>query len=280
VRESPQTALLRRLLPIGAAVSISEILEQTQTKCTELPLLVRSLEEGGFVFRTTEREISLVGEPDALVPEAIRARLRTLAMGRDIVVFRETSSTNDRVRQAGISGAAEGLAIFAESQTRGRGTYGRKWASGGGDGLWFSILLRSRMRANELPGLVRLAAVACAEVIERWVGRRVHIKPPNDLILGEGKLAGFLLETSNGWDFQVLGIGINTRSAPSLPGYPTAAMEQFSIAKVSRNALAADLLDGLDDWYYNKSGDQVELAFENRCIDRGRAGSPSRPVSG
>ena len=71
----------------------------------------------------------------------------------------------------------------------------------------------------------------------------------------------------NAWDFQLLGIGINTRSAPSLPCYPTAAMEQFSIAKISRNALAAELLDGLESWYFNKSGDQVELAFESRCID-------------
>jgi hypothetical protein len=44
-------------------------------------------------------------------------------------------------------------------------------------------------------------------------------------------------------------------------------MEQFSIAKISRNALAAELLDGLENWYFNKSGDQVELAFESRCKD-------------
>ena len=266
MRESPETAILRRLLPIGTVVSVSEILEQTQIKGAELPLLVRSLEEAGFIFRMSEGEISLEGEPDSLAPQAILARLRTLAIGRDIVVFRETSSTNDRVRQAGVAGVAEGLAIFAESQTKGRGTYGRKWVSGDGDGLWFSILLRSRVQATELPRLVRLAAVACAEVIEQSVGRRVHIKPPNDLILGNGKLAGFLLETSNGWDFQVLGIGINIRSAPSLPGYPTAAMEQFSIAKISRNVLAAELLGGLEKWYFNKSGDEVDLAFESRCV--------------
>jgi BirA family biotin operon repressor/biotin-[acetyl-CoA-carboxylase] ligase len=265
VRESPETAVLRRLLPIGTVVSVSQILEQ-EKECAELALLVRGLEEAGFIFEMTEREISLVAEPDSLVPQAILARLRTMVIGRDVVVFRQTSSTNDRARQAGISGAAEGLAIFAESQTKGRGTYGRKWLSGDGDGLWFSILLRSRMRADELPRLVRMAAVACAEVVERSVGRRVHIKPPNDLVLGNGKLGGFLLETSNGWDFQVLGIGINTRSAPWLPGYPTAAMQQFSIGKISRNALAAEVLGGLENWYLNKSGDQVEVAFESRCI--------------
>jgi BirA family transcriptional regulator, biotin operon repressor / biotin---[acetyl-CoA-carboxylase] ligase len=261
VRDFPELALLRLLFPIGTVVS----LEQAGLERPELLLLIRSLEEAGFIFCVTEREFSLVREPDLLAPQAILARLHTRTIGRDVVVFRETSSTNDRVRQAGVSGAAEGLAIFAETQTRGRGTHGRKWISTAGDGLLFSILLRSRIPPNELPRLVRLAAVACAEVIERSVTRPVQIKPPNDLILENGKLAGFLLETSNGWDFQVLGIGINIRSAPSLPDYPTVAMEQFSMTRISRNVLAAELLDGLEDWYLNKSSEKVELAFDKRA---------------
>jgi BirA family biotin operon repressor/biotin-[acetyl-CoA-carboxylase] ligase len=266
VHDSPEIALLRHLFPIGKVASVREILHQPGIKVPELISSIRSLEDIGFVFRRTDNEISLAEEPDSLAPQAISARLHTAALGRDIVVFRETSSTNDRVRQAGISGAREGLAIFAESQTKGRGTYGRKWVSGTGDGLWFSILLRRRIGPNELPRLVRLAAVACAEVVERSIGKIVHIKPPNDLVLGNGKLAGFLLETSNSWDFQVLGIGINIRSAPWLPDYPTAAMQQFSMNKISRNALAAELLDGIEDWYLNKWGDQVEVAFKSRCI--------------
>ena len=201
MHNSPEIALLRHLFPIGKVASLREILQQTGIKILELLSSIESLEDTGFVFRRTDNEISLVAEPDSLAPQAISARLHTAAIGRDIVVFRETSSTNDLVRQAGISGAREGLAIFAERQTKGRGTYGRKWVSGAGDGLWFSILLQSRIEAKELPRLVQLAAVACAEVVERSVGRIVHIKPPNDLVLGNSKLAGFLLETSNSWDF-------------------------------------------------------------------------------
>ena len=266
MHDSPEITLLRHLLPIGKVASLREVLQQTGIKIPELLSSIRSLEETGFVFRRTDSEISLAAEPDSLAPQAILARLHTAAIGRDVVVFRETSSTNDRVRQAGISGALEGLAIFAEGQTKGRGTYGRKWVSGAGDGLWFSILLRSRIEPNEFPRLVQLAAVACAEVVERSVGRIVHIKPPNDLVLANGKLAGFLLETSNSWDFQVLGIGINIRSAPWLHDCPTAAMQQFSMNKISRNALAAELLAGIEDWYLNKWGNQVELAFKSRCI--------------
>ena len=264
--DSLEITVLRHLFPIGKVASLREILKQTGIKTPELLSSIRSLEGAGFVFHKADSEISLTAEPDSLARQAILARLHTAVIGRDIVVFRETSSTNDRVRQAGLSGAAEGLAIFSEGQTKGRGTYGRKWVSETGDGLWFSILLRSRIKPNELPKLVRLAAVACAEVVERSVGKIVQIKPPNDLVLGNGKLAGFLLETSNRWDFQVLGIGINVRSAPWLPEYPTAAMQQFSMTKISRNALAAELLNEIEDWYLNKWGDPMELAFQSRCV--------------
>ena len=264
--DPPEISLLRRLLPIGEVASLEEISDQTGLQRSELLFLVHSLEQTGFVFRKSEGEISLLEEPDCLVPQAIRARLRTTTFGRNVVVLRETSSTNDRARQAGLSGAAEGWTVFAESQTAGRGTYGRKWISVAGAGLWFSVLLRSRIEPTQLSRLVRLAAVACAEAIERSIGRAVQIKLPNDLMLENGKFAGFLLETSSGWDFQVLGIGINVRSAPWLPDRSTAALEQFSSAGIGRNALAAELLDGLESWYYGKSEDQVERAFENRLI--------------
>jgi BirA family transcriptional regulator, biotin operon repressor / biotin---[acetyl-CoA-carboxylase] ligase len=260
MRDSSDLALLRLFYPIGTMISP----EKTGLEGAKFRSLISSLQRAGFVFNVTEREFSLLREPELLSPHAILARLRTNTIGRDVIVFRETSSTNDRVKQAGLFGANEGLAIFAETQSNGRGTYGRKWVSRAGDGLWFSILLRSRILPNELPWLVRLAAVACAEVIERSVAKPVRIKPPNDLFLENGKLAGFLLETSNDWNFQVLGIGINIRSAPLLPGSPTAAMDQFSRTPISRNSLAAELLEGLENWYLSKSSEKVELAFESR----------------
>ena len=168
-------------------------------------VFMEGLRQSGFIFSQTEKTIQAVKEPESLLPEMILAGLRTQTIGRDVLVFRETSSTNDRARQAGVAGAGEGLVIFAESQTGGRGTRGRKWVSTAGVGLWFSILLRTRVPVAQWPLLVQMAAVACAEAIEKWVEQTVRIKPPNDLILGDGKLAGFLLETSNTWDFQVLG---------------------------------------------------------------------------
>ena len=137
--------------------------------------------------------------------------------------------------------------IFAESQTAGgghavgNGCQLRASASG------FRFFSEHGFRPAQWTLLVQMAAVACAEVVEKWVGQTVRIKPPNDLMLGGGKLAGFLLETSNTWDFQVLGIGLNVRSAPAIEGYPTAAVEQFTGVRLSRTALAADLLNHFEN---------------------------------
>jgi BirA family transcriptional regulator, biotin operon repressor / biotin---[acetyl-CoA-carboxylase] ligase len=256
--------LLRRLLQAGTGIDLTILRNQTSIESDELPVVVESLRQCGFHFSQTNKTISIVEEPEALIPEMILARLQTNTIGRDVLVFRETSSTNDRARQAGSAGAGEGLVIFAESQTGGRGTRGRKWVSMAGDGLWFSILLRTQIPPEQWPLLVRMAAVACAEAVEKWVGQTVRIKPPNDLILDGGKLAGFLLETSNTWDFQVLGIGLNVRSAPVIDGYPTAAVEQFARGRVCRAVLAADFLNRFEYWYLKRPLAEISIAFDNR----------------
>jgi BirA family transcriptional regulator, biotin operon repressor / biotin---[acetyl-CoA-carboxylase] ligase len=260
----PREIALIRLLPVGRPIELGELLERTGIHSDELPVFMEGLGQSGFVFSQTEKTIQAVKEPESLLPEMILAGLRTQTIGRDVLVFRETSSTNDRARQAGIAGADEGLVIFAESQTGGRGTRGRKWVSTAGVGLWFSILLRTRVPVAQWPLLVKMAAVACAEAIEKWVEQTVRIKPPNDLMLGGGKLAGFLLETSNTWDFQVLGIGLNVRSAPVIDGYMTAAVEQFARGRVSRAALAAELLNRFEMWYLERTLAEMLSAFECR----------------
>jgi BirA family biotin operon repressor/biotin-[acetyl-CoA-carboxylase] ligase len=208
----------------------------------------------------------LVNEPDSLVPQSVVALLGTRIIGRDVLVFRETSSTNDLARQAGKGGEQEGIVFFAERQTSGRGTRGREWISRSNQGLWFSILLRSRLPLDECPVLIQMAAVSAAEAIERWSEKPVLIKAPNDLYLGGGKLGGFLLETSNGWDFQVLGIGINVRSAPEVERYPTAALDQFSKMPVPLAQLAAEFLNRFEDWYLRAPLEAVFRTFAVRQI--------------
>jgi hypothetical protein len=109
MRDPKEVELLRRLLPAGKVMDRAELFEQLGIQSEELPLLVECLQECGFVFRQTEKTIEIIEEPEFLVPEIILAGLQTKTIGRDVVVFRETTSTNDRIRQAGVAGVAEGL---------------------------------------------------------------------------------------------------------------------------------------------------------------------------
>jgi BirA family transcriptional regulator, biotin operon repressor / biotin---[acetyl-CoA-carboxylase] ligase len=256
--------VLRSLLRSGSGMSLSALIQQFDGDAAALHAVIESLERDGYRFERTATIVRLQSEPGAVRPQSIRARLTTHTIGRELYVFRETASTNDLVRRAGNGNATEGVVFFAEQQTAGRGTHGRNWVSQPNQGLWFSILLRSKFAVDQWPVLVRMAALAAAESAERWIDSRIRIKPPNDLILGGGKLAGFLLETSNAWNFQVLGIGMNVRSAPQIEGYPTSALDEFAKRPVFLAELAAQILNRFEDWYLRESIELVDEAFQAR----------------
>ena len=130
MRDPREIELIRLLLPAGRPIRLGELLERTGIHADELPVFMEDFRQSEFVYSQTENTIQALKEPESLLPEMILAGLQTHTIGRDVLVFRETSSTNDRARQAGVAGAGEGLVVFAESQTGGRGTRGRKWVHG------------------------------------------------------------------------------------------------------------------------------------------------------
>jgi BirA family biotin operon repressor/biotin-[acetyl-CoA-carboxylase] ligase len=256
--------LLRFLLRSNEGTPLTDLKDQISGDAAVLQAVIEGLERDGYRFDKTGQSIRLLSEPDALRPQSITARLTTHTIGREIYVFRETTSTNDLARRAGIGKATEGVVFFAEQQTAGRGTRGRNWVSQPNQGLWFSILLRSSLPVDQWPVLVQMAALASAEAARQWAGTPIGIKPPNDLVLAGGKLAGFLLETSNAWNFQVLGIGINVRSSPKIEGYPTSALDDFAKHRVPLTGLAAGILNRFEEWYLKKTIEAVDREFKAR----------------
>src|SRR5881392_773387 len=101
-----------------------------------------------------------------LTAEELQRSLGHSRIGHQLWLVEDTGSTNDLVWEAQAKGAAEGLVVFAERQTAGRGRHGRRWASAPGQGLWFSILLRPPFTMRESPALTSmLARVAAATII-------------------------------------------------------------------------------------------------------------------
>ncbi len=191
-----------------------------------------------------------------LLPAEIREGLQTSFLGREeIAYFRETDSTNNRAKERAAAGASEGTLVIAEAQTGGRGRKGRSWFSPPGEGLYVSLVLRPRISPVEAPKITLIAGIATAEtLIEAFPGRDVHIKWPNDVLVGAGKIAGILTEISSDMDrvgYLVSGLGLNVntrRFPPELEGIATSlAMETGRV--LDRAPLVRALLQRYETWY-------------------------------
>jgi BirA family biotin operon repressor/biotin-[acetyl-CoA-carboxylase] ligase len=161
----------------------------------------------------------LVSVPDVLHADDLLARLhKTKIIGRDIRVFEQTTSTNDVIEKLARDGVKEGVAVFAESQTKGRGRLGRKWISPAHKGLWFSLLLRPNLRPQEATKLTVASATALRRAIHFETGLNPEIKWPNDILIRGRKVAGILTEMSAELDriqHIILGIGVNVNTSAS-----------------------------------------------------------------
>jgi len=137
--------------------------------------------------------------------------LNTKRVGRSIFFKRSVGSTNSWARRFARLGACDGTVFLALRQTSGRGRLKRKWVSPAG-GLWFSVVLRPRLKSAEAFGLVFVASLAVAEVLEELYGLKTQVKWPNDVLVNSKKVCGILAETksdSKNVEYVVVGIGIN-----------------------------------------------------------------------
>jgi BirA family biotin operon repressor/biotin-[acetyl-CoA-carboxylase] ligase len=134
-----------------------------------------------------------------------------------VLYFDHIDSTNRLARQKALEGAPAGLAIRAGRQSAGRGQYDRSFASPPG-GLYFSLLLRPNMAMAQLPLITLAVGVACREVLFDQFKVEAGIKWPNDLYVGERKVAGILCESvlaeagQNVGPAVVAGVGLNVNS--------------------------------------------------------------------
>jgi BirA family biotin operon repressor/biotin-[acetyl-CoA-carboxylase] ligase len=223
----------------------------------------------------------LVSAPDALHADDLLARLgKTKIIGCDIQVFEQTTSTNDVVEKLARDGVREGAVVFAESQTKGRGRLGRVWLSPTHKGLWFSVLLRPKLRPQEATQLTVISATALRRAIKTVAGLSAEIKWPNDLLLGGKKVAGILTEMSAEVDrvrHAILGIGVDVnQDADEFPAELRKAATSLKLAggeEISRAELATEILRELDADYVRICGgkfSEVADEWEAACVTIGK----------
>lgn len=197
---------------------------------------------------------------DCLVADELQAKLGRSIIGSEIIVLEKTGSTNDAVLEMARD-ANEGLVLFAEQQTAGRGQRGNRWESPARKGLWFSMLLRPKIDINQSAQLTAWAAAAVSDSIQEEFLLETSIKLPNDIQINGRKLAGVLVEMraqEKRPHLAIVGIGINVNQ--SQQDFPEKLRDRaISLAvalsrQVDRQKFATILLRDLDRSYRERFG--------------------------
>jgi BirA family biotin operon repressor/biotin-[acetyl-CoA-carboxylase] ligase len=202
----------------------------------------------------------------------------------EISVAERTGSTNADLVARARTGAPEGLVRAAEEQTAGRGRMGRAWLSPPRAALTFSVLFRPQgVPPARLGWLPLLAGLATAGAVRQFSGLEAQLKWPNDVLIGQRKVAGILAEASGG--AVVVGIGLNVSTTRAeLPDTGPSSLKATSLllegsASLDRDVLLRQVLDDLERWYLGwrsvtRPGDPEEsglrAAYLRLCSTVGR----------
>lgn len=264
------------------AVSGAELSQQLGVSRAAIWARIQELRSLGYdIEASPHRGYRLLSAPDLLHADDLVSRLgKTKVIGRDIHVFQETTSTNDVVERFARDNLKEGVVVFAESQTKGRGRLGRKWMSPARKGLWFSVLLRPDLQPQETTQITVASATALRRAIQSHTGLKAEVKWPNDILVNGKKTAGILTELRAELDhvkYVILGIGVDVNLNPS--DFATEFRKSTTSLKIElgkpvfRSELAVVILRELDrDYARIASGRFAAIAdeWEEHCTTIGQ----------
>ena len=221
-----------------------------------------------------------------------RALVREGGFWREVRVVDETGSTNADLAARARDGAPEGTVLVTELQTAGRGRQGRTWTAPARSGLALSMLLRPAVPVPLLGWAPLLTGVAVAAAIRRmttWsqtgdrflgdaadVAVDARLKWPNDVLVGDRKLAGILAEKVG--DAVVVGVGLNVSLREEELPVPSATSLAIEGAPLSDRApLLRAILREFATWYREWTaldGDPetsgLRTAYRDLCTTLGR----------
>ncbi|MBI5309375.1 MAG: biotin--[acetyl-CoA-carboxylase] ligase [Planctomycetes bacterium] len=195
-------------------------------------------------------------QPDRLIPDEIMSGLKTKVVGSEVRSYEQATSTMDVAKTLTGKDFKNGLVVFTELQTRGRGRSIKAWHCPKYKGLLFTLLLKHKMPADQLCLLIGAVSVAITEAIRETLLLPAEIKWPNDVLIAGKKVGGVLVEIekiSKTETVFLIGVGINVNlSEEELPQQVRLPATSLSIEKkepINRTMLARTLLQYIDKWY-------------------------------
>lgn len=186
----------------------------------------------------------------------IRQSLNTKWWGKELLFIPSAASTNIDAAVLGHEGVPTGFTILADTQTAGRGRFGRSWFSPPGENLYFSTVISATKKNFEISLVTLVAAVGVHDGLRRlFPSLKIDIKWPNDLHVERKKIAGILTEfhpLNPQQSYLVLGIGLNVNSH-SFPKELTQRASSLSLLNekrvLQREQIFVGLCQSLEEWY-------------------------------
>ena len=123
--------------------------------------------------------------------------------------------------------------ITSLAQTNGRGTRGKKWVSQKGN-LFISIFFEINQKRINFKQYALLNAYLFQNIIKKLTNKKIVIKWPNDLMINKEKICGILQEVVNvnTRTFLIVGVGINTNTAPLIKSYKATSLNSILKKKI------------------------------------------------
>ena len=150
--------------------------------------------------------------------------------------FKKVKSTNNTaIRIIKESNYNLGM-VIAETQTNGRGQYGRKWISSKGN-LFVSFFNELNKKNLSINTITKINCLLVKKLLSVFTRKKIIFKKPNDLLIDKKKISGILQEIIffNKKKFLITGIGINIIKNPYIKNYPSTNLQEVTKKSISKS---------------------------------------------
>lgn len=177
---------------------------------------------------------------------------RTKYIGKNIIYFKEIDSTQKYSKEMVNNNLKNGTIVITDNQTKGIGTNGRNWYSNIGKNITMTITVYPNVDVSKLNNLTIDVAKAMQKTIQDLYNINLNIKKPNDLIINNKKIAGFLVETGlikQKVNYILIGVGFNVNEVEfniEIKDIATSLKEEFK-KDFSREDIIVNFIENLEN---------------------------------
>ena len=156
--------------------------------------------------------------------------------------FKKVKSTNNTAIRIIKSSKFKYGMVVSDTQTIGRGQYGKKWISHKGN-LFVTFFYQIKNIRLSLSRLTIINCLLIKKLLQNYYKKNIIFKQPNDLLIQKKKISGILQETVSILDdkFLIVGIGINIKKSPIIRNYPTTSLDELTSKTINKREVESKL---------------------------------------